>query len=203
MRKATIFTFAAGLFMMCGAGCSAGVDAGEAGTTDEAAVDTTKQELTGWLGPISDEAAYNYRTFAQANVGATNGFCSGSYCDNNYIYGSPLPAGVYTGTEHPTGLFISEEAPNNASFCVDSAGYLSGVVTGLAASGGNSDNIELVCAPLSFGSGHGWNTCKWTNWFSEESGGYATGWPAGYYATGLNCSGSRCDNMRYYICNFN
>jgi hypothetical protein len=198
MGKASVLTFSVvGLFMLCGGGCSA-----ETASSDEPAVDSSKSELTGWLGPISDEAGLNYRSFSQANVAATNGFCSGSYCDNNYLYGSALPTGVTTGTEHPTGLFISEEAPNNSSFCVDSGGYLNGVVTGLAASGNNSDNLELLCSPLSFSGGHYWSSCRWTGWFSEENGGYATGWPAGYYATGLACSGSNCDNMRYYVCNF-
>jgi len=180
-------------------GCSAGVEP-ESGSGE--AVGAAAAELTGWLGPISDDSGINYRSFSQANIAATNGYCSGSYCDNMYLYGSVLPTGVTTGAEHPTGLFISEESPNNSSFCVDSSGYLNGVITGLAANGGYSDNVELLCSPLSFSGGHYWNSCKWTGWFSEENGGYATGWTAGYYATGMKCSGSRCDNIAYYICSF-
>jgi len=189
------------LALFGGVGCSAAADTDSA-SSEEATATVAKSELTGWLGPISDDNGINYRSFSQANIAATNGYCSGSYCDNMYLYGSALPAGVFTGPESPTGLFISEESPNNHTYCVNASGSLNGVVTGLAANGGYSDNVELLCSPISFGAGHSWGSCKWTGWFSEESGGYATGWTAGYYATGLRCSGSRCDKISYYICSF-
>jgi hypothetical protein len=201
MNKNYVWSISLLTALFCTPGCSAGVDS-ESGSKDEAPAGVSTAELTGWLGPISEEAGMNQRSYSQANIATTNAFCSGSYCDNNWIYGSPLPTGVFTGTENLTGVVISEEPPTNASFCVSSSGYLNGVVTGLRATGSYSDNLELICAPLSFSSGHYWNTCKWTNWFSEESGGYPTGWTSGYYAAGINCSGSRCDNVRYYICNF-
>jgi hypothetical protein len=198
MRNLSLFMLSAvGLFTLCGVGCSANT-----GSTDEESLGSAQSELTGWLGPISDESGLNNRSFSQANIAATNAFCSGSYCDNNYLYGSALPSGVTTGTEHPTGLFISEESPNNQSFCVNTSGFIDGVVTGLAASGNYSDNLELLCSPLTFSGSHRWGSCKWTSWFSEENGGYPTGWTSGYYATGLACSGSNCDNVRYYVCNF-
>jgi len=184
-------------------GCSAAVDS-ESGSKDDspAGISSSTAEITGWLGPMSEEAGLNNRSFSQANVAATNGYCSGSYCDSMWLYGSPLPSGVYTGAEQLTGPFISEETPNNVSYCVNSSGYLNGVVTGLQIIGSYADSIQLICAPLSFGAGHSWGTCKWTNWFSEENGGYATGWSAGYYAVGLTCKGSYCDSVAYYICSF-
>jgi hypothetical protein len=183
-------------------GCSGTVDS-ESGSKDESTIGVSTAELIGWLGPISDDNGINYRSFSQANIAATNAYCSGSYCDNMYLYGSALPAGVSTGAESPTGPFISEELPNNGSFCVDSLGNVNGVVTGLSIYGGYSDNIQLICAPLSFSAGHSWGACKWTNWFSEENGGYATGWTAGFYATGLACKGYRCDQVSYFICAVN
>jgi hypothetical protein len=201
MNKISVSSLSLSLAFFGIVGCSAAGDS-ESGSKEGAPAGVATSELTGWLGPISDDSGINYRSFSQANIAATNGYCSGRYCDNMYLYGSVLPTGVTTGAENPTGLFISEESPNNASFCVNAQGYLNGVVTGLAASGGYSDNIELLCSPLSFSGGHYWNSCKWTNWFSEENGGYATGWSAGYYAVGLTCNGSNCDNIAYYICNF-
>jgi len=201
MNKKYVCSISVLLALFCIPGCSADVGS-ESESKNDGPVGVSTAELTGWLGPISEEAGMNYRSYSQANIGTTNAFCGGSYCDNNYIYGAALPTGVFTGAEYLTGVIISEEAPNNSSFCVNASGYLSGVVTGLRASGSYSDNLELVCAPLSFSGSHYWNSCKWTNWFSEENGGYPTGWTSGYYAAGIACSGSRCDNVAYYICNF-
>lgn len=196
MKYCSVFA----LFALLVAGCAAGASGSDEGTESEENVDSAQEELTGWLGPISEEAGTNNKHFGTANIAATAAYCGGSYCDNNWLYGSALPWYAHTGTEVPTGSFISEEAPNNATFCVNGAGYINGVVTGLAASGKYSDNIELLCSPLSFSSGHGWSSCKWTGWFSEEAG--YNYFPAGYYATGVQCSGSYCDNLRYYVCNF-
>lgn len=41
--------------------------------------------------------------------------------------------------------------------------------------------------------------CETPPWFSEENGGTQF-FPAGKYARGVECSGSRCDNMRLLVC---
>jgi hypothetical protein len=45
--------------------------------------------------------------------------------------------------------------------------------------------------------------CSWQPYFSEETGTQnfsVSGLKGPFYATGVRCSGSNCDNMSYYVC---
>lgn len=174
--------------------------AGEASVADESPA-SVEQELTGWLGPISEESAYNNKDCSQADIGVTASYCSGSYCDNNWLRCAHLPTGVQSSLGTVTGRWVSEEQPTYYDFCVDSNGYLNGIVTGLSGSGSYSDNLMLHCGTVSFSSGHWWGSCQWTGWFSEEGGGYNY-FPSGKFAAGIACSGSYCDRVAYYVCSF-
>lgn len=68
-------------------------------------------------------------------------------------------------------------------------------MTGLDCDGGWCDNISLACTQV-FGRSVG--TCYWSGYYSEESGPFQA--PGGYYLCGMQCRGSRCDDMRYYYC---
>jgi hypothetical protein len=89
----------------------------------------------------------------------------------------------------------------NQGFCA------AGIMTGVSCSGSYCDNVKLQCAKLT--SGHiDAGFCYWTGWQSEEQGawidrGSFTGCSASscdFFVNGAECSGSYCDNMRFWVC---
>lgn len=184
-------------------GCSAegmsNDEGGEVSADDAVELGSLEQRLVNtWIGPVSEEVGYNAATCAQANVGVQQADCTGQYCDNNYLYCAALPAGRTTIGSGFWTAYISEKNPNNNIYC-QTGGVgtpINGIVDGIRATGQYSDNISLHCremnqAPVS---------CTWTGWFSEENS--AMNFGAGWYATGVKCSGQYCDNLSYYICTF-
>jgi hypothetical protein len=82
----------------------------------------------------------------------------------------------------------------NQGFC------LGATVTGLQCTGSNCDNVRLRCTPTT-GSPLGTDQCFWTDFFSEEQGS-ATQFNASgsLRVAGAECTGSKCDNMRFFLC---
>jgi hypothetical protein len=117
--------------------------------------------------------------------------CTGNYCDNVGIFCSPTTA---TFGDTIWKSYFSEEGTNNRT-C--DSGYW---MTGLVCRGGNCDDVAIQCTRVSNRTA---GSCRWADrTFSEEfPNTYAT--PAGWYARGLACSGSRCDNLRVYECQLN
>jgi len=147
-------------------------------------------------GPVSEEYGRQFGTCGVSNKGITGFRCAGSYCDDMYFDCTPMPSG--TGSNASGGRwtsYFSEENP--AQFCsTDAFGLvLNGIVDGIRATGSYSDNVSLHCAAIT--SGH-FGNCQWTGWMSEEQGHQSFN---GKFAVGAQCSGSYCDNMKFYVCN--
>jgi hypothetical protein len=74
-----------------------------------------------------------------------------------------------------------------------------GVITHLKCEGSYCDRITLTCAKLTKGR---LRECEWTDWISEEDAN--KGWNQirldGKVATGMECAGSNCDQVRIYAC---
>ena len=162
------------------------VNTGDEGTQDEETA-TTEQALTGWTFYTSDE-------LEPISCGGTlvNGVqCRGAYCDDIRYYCLQTP-GVRTDS-YWTPQFSEEGSSTgkNRGFCNE--GYW---VSGIACEHDNCDNVSLECSQMANVSAH---DCNWTGWHSEESGGQLW-FGTGYYARGAECRGSKCDDMRYYVC---
>ncbi len=163
--------------------------------------------LNQWIGPVSEEAGRNLAACQAESItvgggpnqpiGATNAFCGGRYCDDNWLFCGSLPAGVVVKSTTRWSGFISEEAPNNQAIC-GSIGNVTGALDGVRATGSYSDNISIRCLDITLPT-QGFNlACSWTPYFSEEQG-FAS-FPAGSFAAGVRCSGRYCDNLSYYAC---
>ncbi|MEP7121050.1 MAG: hypothetical protein ABJE95_09080 [Byssovorax sp.] len=115
--------------------------------------------------------------------------CTGRYCDNIATYCQNDGVGK-PGAQRATPYFSDE---NPAMLCnVDEW------VTSISCTGSYCDNVSLTCTKLVTPNVvH--NSCMWTGWVSEEFGGQLN-FPAGYYMAGAQCSGSYCDNMRFWVC---
>lgn len=114
--------------------------------------------------------------------------CTGSYCDNVGIYCSSQVATF--GDQYWTSYF-SEESTN---YRTCNSGYW---MTGLVCRGSNCDDISIQCTRV---TNRGTGTCRWADrTFSEEFPNTYNS-PAGWFARGLACSGSKCDNLRIYEC---
>lgn len=121
--------------------------------------------------------------------------CSGGSCDNVRLHCSPAGVGA-----HQTywSAFFSEEGTNYAICPFDAW------VTGIACNGGSCDNISIQCTSTQPGPiktpPKTPAQCQWTGWMSEENGG--TLWLNYYgHVRGVQCSGGKCDNKRFYLCN--
>lgn len=120
--------------------------------------------------------------------------CTGRYCDNIalrcVLEAAPWSDGPFSRP------FISDEAPTT-SYC-DRGEWM----IGARCRGRYCDEMSMQCERIDappFHSGDGYN-CEWTRWFSEElAGGFS--WTAGKYARGMQCRGSYCDDVRFYVCN--
>jgi hypothetical protein len=141
--------------------------------------------INGWTISTSEE-------FQPIGCGAGNLInqmgCSGSYCDNVGAYCSST--GTTFGDTSWTSYF-SEEGTN---YRTCSAGWW---MTGLVCRGSNCDDISIQCTQV---TNRGTGSCRWADrQFSEEfPNTYSL--PSGWYARGLACTGSRCDNLRVYEC---
>ena len=93
--------------------------------------------------------------------------------------------------------FISEESPNNVSYCPQNS-----IVEGMYTTGSYSDNIAIQCRDVNFPPQG--VTCRWTNWVSEEQPPQYFdadfNRPGGAVATAVMCSGSYCDNVSFLAC---
>jgi hypothetical protein len=132
--------------------------------------------------------------------------CSNSYCDNMSLFCNSFPAGFTprgTGGSLGNGWnwgnpqFISEESPNNVSYCPANS-----IVIGMYTTGSFSDNIAIQCRDVNFPPQG--VTCRWTNWESEEQAPQYFdadfNRPGGAVATAVMCSGSYCDNVSFLAC---
>lgn len=72
-------------------------------------------------------------------------------------------------------------------------------LTGVRCSGDFCDSIRMQCTGFERHTRTGRGGCRWTDWVSEEGSGTIE-FPTGYYAAGMQCAGSNCDNKRFYIC---
>jgi hypothetical protein len=72
-------------------------------------------------------------------------------------------------------------------------------MTGVSCNGAFCDNIRMQCANHEGYARTERTNCRWTDWVSDEGSGTVL-FPAGYYAAGMQCSGSNCDNKRFYTC---
>jgi hypothetical protein len=140
---------------------------------------------------------YTYQEFttsdedppATCRVGDVLGgvLCEDDYCDNV----SPLCVQTWLSPiRREWTPFFSEEDP--AEFCSGN-----GFITGLACNDSYCDNMSLECTIFRDFAPQG-EDCLWSGRISEESG--RVSFPGGYYAVGLSCSGSYCDNLNFYIC---
>jgi hypothetical protein len=118
-------------------------------------------------------------------------YCSGSYCDNIWIN----TVGTYRnfGSNYWTSFFSEEGASTGANQRICSG---SGFMTGIACNGGYCDNVSIQCTTLDSTTR---GSCYWTPYFSEEAA-YSDLLASGYYAAGLTCRGSNCDDKSIYAC---
>jgi hypothetical protein len=105
--------------------------------------------------------------------------------------------------------WISEE--NGVATCDD----FEEAARGFGCSGKYCDNVQLLCDVLPFGAFPDTENRYWTGYFSEEHDQYSTWYSGGWYpwdnenyevcygwdttpglVTGIDCSGSYCDNIR-------
>jgi hypothetical protein len=161
-------------------------------------VSTQQPLVNAWIGPVSEEPSISSATCGSPGVGATEAYCSGSYCDNMYLFCGTLPRGFSTnGVDHGWTFFVSEENNSPPALCPSGT-----VVDGIRATGGWSDNVSVHCTGATFPA-QGTN-CSWSPWFSDEQGlevfQESTFSAPSAVATGVKCSGSYCDNMSYFVC---
>lgn len=138
-------------------------------------------EWTGWTSEEYEPKTCDFYKF-QSGFG-----CSGSYCD--WVQLECHSPGIGEITNRYWLPPVSEE--EGVRFCPWGQ-----FIAGVSTTGRYSDNISLECVVAPHVS---WNSCYWTSWKSEEGGGTLL-FPIGFYGTGMQCSGSYCDNKRFYIC---
>jgi len=116
--------------------------------------------------------------------------CTGRYCDNISLGYQNVP-GV-NHISHSWTPYFSEEG-TNYRVCSGNS-----FMTGINCRGSYCDNISLRCTVVR-GKIRG-AACNWTPWFSEEAeySPYLGG--PDYYAAGLACRGSYCDDMSILAC---
>lgn len=117
--------------------------------------------------------------------------CRNPYCDDMSLY--CVSAGIRRVGNTYWAPGISEEQPNTTFVCPGNE-----YVTGIDCYSGYCNEVSLQCADI-VEPRPATTDCHWTGWLSEEGGGELR-FSAGYYMAGAQCSGSYCDNMRFYIC---
>jgi hypothetical protein len=167
-----------------------------------------------WTNWVSEEnggpATYCY-TWSE---GASGFGCSGSYCDNVRVYCDTLPFGdrLDPSTDYWTRYFSEEDSGigtgysvgwypwDGDNFKVCEPTWTAGIMSGVKCSGRYCDSISIECTvPLKSNGTRAYLTnCGWTGWYSEEQGSVTFGYNR--FITGVQCSGSYCDNKSYYVC---
>ncbi len=182
---------AVAVFSMTFAGCGPQSDDSTPPLPNENAVNSAEAfqgVLNGWTGLTSEE-------YAPIACGASNLVssmkCTGSYCDNVAIYCRSATATF--GDAYWTPYFTDGSANNQTC----SSGYW---MTGLVCRGSNCDDISIECTRV---TNRTVGTCRWADrTFSEEFPNQYD-LPSGWFARGLACTGSKCDNLRVYECSMN
>ena len=169
----------------------------------------------GWTPWVSEENGGPWTYCVGSNEAARGFFCSGGYCDNVRLYCDVLPFDI-TVHSYVTSGFFSEETDgvgtvtsqgwyrydtDNSHVCNYSGA--AGVMTGIRCRGGNCDDINIECAtPYTYFDGAyepvELTDCEWTGYVSEENSPMYM--PVGYFISGVQCQGSKCDNKRFYMC---
>jgi hypothetical protein len=159
----------------------------------------------GWI-VISDEQGSTGRSCSQANGVVTGAACTGSYCDNNYLFcGNAYYGGstIAYGSGSYTTAYTSEEYySSQPGRAVCPFGY---ALVGMSAYGSYSDNIRSHCRRMNLPQ-LPWPAI-WTRGFfsssiSEETP-FETAAQMTYpftnsgFLSGFKCTGSYCDNMFY------
>jgi hypothetical protein len=166
---------------------------------------------------VSEENGSPPTSCSRWNEGSVGFGCSGRYCDKVALECESMPWGMtLDATSAYETSFFSEEHGNTTTvtsegfyrysadnYRVCHASDTGGIVTSIRCSGSNCDNIALRCMKpiyLIGGVKHqaALTECSWTGWYSDEQGAVDFGWNR--YITGVECSGSYCDNKRYYVC---
>jgi hypothetical protein len=174
-----------------------------------------------WTNYVSDEGSP--QTYcANWNEAAVGFSCTGNYCDNVRLLCETLPFGatLNPADDYWTSWFSEEDSGFES---VTSAGWYAhsgdnyrvcnpanlnpGFVSGIQCSGNNCDNVKIECTRAVKWNGStnvymNVHNCSWSQTYSEESTGNsgAVDFGANRIITGVKCEGSKCDNMRFYVC---
>jgi len=169
-----------------------------------------------WTPWVSEEGAGPPSLCDLDNEAAVGFGCSGSYCDNVRQFCETIPFGV-TVANYAWSPFFSEESSgvalstsegwyrhdtDNSHVC-----YYSGrpaVMTGVRCWGSYCDNVSIECANVVKQVGSRTvqallTSCGWSGWYSEEAGPELDFGP-NRYISGVECSGTYCDNKRFHVC---
>lgn len=188
-RKTNRLVIAIGLSLVAGiAGCIA-----EPGAPDTevdgmvSAGDLTPEAWTGWT---SDE----YPPLNCPTATLVHGVeCYGDYCDDVRLDCDPVSGMTFGSSSWST--WFSEEGTNWRKCDPNGNEWM----TGIHCDGDNCDNVSIECTHItSNGRPVVGVSCLWSGWYSEEDGPYYA-YP-GRYVRGVECRGSDCDDMRYWVC---
>lgn len=169
-----------------------------------------------WTEYVSEESGH-YALCNESTDGAVGFACTGRYCDNVSLLCETYPLGALAPSwnGYQTPYFSEEHDPYGTWFSYgwypyDDENYEvchnlqsnPGVVTGIGCTGRYCDNISIECRQPEIYDTHYRkvvpSNCAWSQWISEEQGAVDFGWNR--YITGVECSGSYCDNKRFYVC---
>ena len=140
-----------------------------------------------FIGPISEETA-NHRGPCGVDQAITGMQCTGSYCDNLYIYCADSPGLIDNSAPAFFGGWVTAVWQGYSDCGVD------GVAVGVECFGSYCSWLRLVCKPLlrRF-DGHGNYTCSTgLQYFSDEEPFCSFN---GSYLQELGCNGDYCDNV--------
>ena len=144
---------------------------------------------TGWDGGTSSSSIFPPEVCEPGDL-VSGVRCLSSYC--SFLSFRCRERAHTILSRYWTGYFSEESSGNgNWHICANE-----GFVTGFDITGKYGDNIAIECSTL---QDYGRKSCSWSAWHSEEQG-YLY-FPYGKYVAGFQCSGSYCDNKRFYICN--
>ncbi len=173
-----------------------------------------------WSPYVSEEDSGRATWCNEYNQGAIGFGCSGSYCDSVHLLCQSLPTGVKidAATNYWSEWMSEEDGGIEGSFAggwygQDGDTYhvcnykkaTPGIVNSMKCSGSYCDKVAVECGiPKKTVSGTtyavGATNCAWTSWRSEENASVSFG--VNRFITGVECSGSYCDSMRFYVCTF-
>lgn len=167
-------------------------------------VDATDQALTttsvGWTSWFSEESPNNYG-MANANSLPTGVRCRGSYCDDMTLqfkaeydagWSTEWTPGAAQSTYWSYGAFAQRTMRRRCNLETE-------YVVGLRCEGSNCSDLKIQCRVPHSSKAPEFRTCVTTAWVSEENGGQLL-FPPGMYPIEVECGGSRCDNVRFLVC---